>query len=199
MNNIIYSSNKIFLIVLISLVGVTYLKSENKDMDTMCAKDKLYSFEYDALKRNNYKVGHCLINQLPKDSFELIFQDGARLRTCFMVGPCGVPLRIDFIRLPNNDTAMLNSVENALSKGRFELECAYDPSYNSEQRKRILEELPDSTYVFVPFSLPNMDKAIYVDFGIIVKDEAIKMQCAPYDVYKTYINKWMDNNYNGIL
>ena len=44
MNNIIYSSNKIFLIVLISLVGVTYLKSENKDMDTMCAKDKLYSF-----------------------------------------------------------------------------------------------------------------------------------------------------------
>ncbi len=185
---------KIFLILLISFTSVTYSKSANNVADTICTKNELYSFDYDALKRNNYKVGHCLINQLPEDSFKLIFKDQTRLRICFQVDLCGHPLRLEFIRLPNNDTAMLNSIEHALMQRRLKLEYAFDPNYNSEQRKIILEDLPDSALVFVPFSLNNMNQAIRQDFGIEVEEEANKMQCEPYDVYKTYINKWVNDN-----
>ena len=208
MNAYLNLSHKKSLLIAIFLLFSNLIYSNNLDkvVDTICTKDKLYTYENKHMTTNRYKLASCLINQIPRDSFNIFFQDRNRLSVMFIVDLCGYPIKLNYFKFinkndsvifSNKDSVQFNSIESYLLNCDLKYKVFVQDGYilTQNQKKESIQRFPDTMWVHILVSLPIMDRAILRDFGIEIEDEANKMQCEPYDVYKTYINKWIDDNY----
>lgn len=209
MNAYLNLSHKKSLLIAILLLVSNLLYSNNLDeeVDTICTKDKLYTYDFEYMTANRYKLASCLINQIPKDSFNIFFQDSNRFSVGFLVDLCGYPTgeiihfkfinKNDSVIFSKNDSVIFNSIIQKLLKCDLKYQAILGDGdiLSQDQKKESIQRCPDTTWVHILVSLPIMDRAIRQDFGVEIKEEAEKMQCEPYDVYKTYINKWIDNKY----
>lgn len=200
-------NKSLWIVILLLVSNLIFSNNLDENADTICTKDKLYTYDFEYMTANRYKLAACLINQIPRDSFNIFFQDRNRLSVVFLVDLCGYPTgeianlkfinKNDSIIFSKNDSVIFNSIKQKLLKYDFKYQVILGDGdiLSQDQKKESIQRCPDTTWVHILVSLPLMDRAIHQYFGIEVEDEAKKMQCAPYDVYKTYINKWIDNNH----
>lgn len=204
-------NKSLWIVIWLLVSNLIFSNNLDENADTICTKDKLYTYDFEYMTANRYKLAACLINQIPRDSFNVFFQDRNRLSMVFFVDLCGYPTgeianlkfinKNDSIIFSKNDSVIFNSIKQKFLKYdlKYQVILGDGDILSQDQKKESIQRCPDTTWVHILVSLPIMDRAIHQYFGIEIETEAKKMQCAPYDVYKTYINKWMDNNYNEIL
>jgi hypothetical protein len=122
------------------------------------------------------------------------------------VDVCGFPIGINHLKFinkndsvifSNNDSVIFNSIEQQLLNCDLKFHVIVGDGHilSQNQKMESIQRFPDTMWIHILVSLPIMGRAIRQDFGIEIEDEANKMRCEPYDVYKTYINKWIDNNH----
>ena len=199
-------NKSLWIAILLLVSNLIYSNNLEGNVDTICTKDKLYTYDFEHMTTNRYKLASCLINQIPRDTFNIFFQDSNRFSVNFLVDLCGSPIGVNHLKFinkndsvifSNNDSVILNSIEQKLLNCDLKFHVIVGDGHilSQNQKKESIQRFPDTMWVHILVSLPIMDRAILRDFGIEIEDEAKKMQCAPYDIYKTYINKWIDDNY----